>query len=35
MRQGSDVASKLISKNKCRPFVEELNREYLNLRNSF
>ena len=29
------VASKLISKNKCRPFIEELNREYLNLRNSF
>ena len=29
------VASKLISKNKCRPFVEELNREYLNIRNSY
>ena len=25
------VASKLISKNKCRPFIEELNREYSNL----
>ena len=29
------VASKLISKNKCRPFVEELNREYSNLRTSY
>lgn len=29
------VASKLISKNKCRPFIEELNREYSNLRNSY
>lgn len=29
------VASKLISKNKCRPFIEELNREYSNLRTSY
>ncbi len=29
------IASKLISKNKCRPFIEELNREYSNLRNSY
>ena len=29
------VASKLISKNKCRPFIEELNREYTNLRTSY
>ena len=29
------VASKLISKNKCRPFVEELNREYSSLRTSY
>ncbi len=29
------VASKLISKNKCRPFIEELNREYSNLRSSY
>ena len=29
------VATKLISKNKCRPFVEELNREYSSLRNSY
>ena len=29
------VASKLISKNKCRPFIEDLNREYSNLRTSY
>ena len=29
------VASKLISKNKCRPFIEELNREYSILRTSY
>ena len=29
------IASKLISKNKCRPFIEELNREYSNLRTSY
>ena len=29
------VASKLISKNKCKPFIEELNREYSNLRTSY
>ena len=29
------VASKLISKNKCRPFIESLNREYLELKDSY
>ena len=29
------IASKLLSKNKCRPFIEELNREYSNLRTSY
>ena len=29
------VANTVISKNKCRPFIEELNREYSNLRTSY
>ena len=29
------VASQLISKNKCRPFIESLNREYLELKDSY